>query len=40
MKIPKVSVIVPVYNTESTLERCVNSLVSQTLTDIRDNIGE
>lgn len=31
---PKVSVIVPVYNTEAYLERCLHSLTSQTLTDI------
>lgn len=31
---PKVSVIVPVYNTEQYLERCLQSLVSQTLDDI------
>ena len=31
---PKVSVIVPVYNTEKYLEKCLDSLVNQTLTDI------
>jgi len=31
---PKVSVIVPVYNVESYLKRCLDSLVSQTLEDI------
>ncbi len=31
---PKVSVIVPVYNVEKYLEKCLNSLVSQTLDDI------
>lgn len=30
----KVSVVVPVYNTEKYLKRCLNSLVSQTLNDI------
>ena len=30
----KVSVIVPVYNVESYLERCLNSLVKQTIDDI------
>ena len=30
----KVSVIVPVYNTENFLERCLNSLVNQTLNDM------
>lgn len=30
----KVSVIVPVYNVEKYLEKCLNSLVSQTLEDI------
>ena len=31
---PKVSVIVPVYNVESYLDRCVYSLINQTLQDI------
>ena len=31
---PKVSVIVPVYNVENYLERCLESLVHQTLEDI------
>lgn len=31
---PKVSVIVPVYNTAEYLERCLDALVNQTLTDI------
>ena len=31
---PKVSVIVPVYNVEKYLERNINSLVNQTLQDI------
>lgn len=30
----KVSIIVPVYNSEKTLSRCLNSLVSQTLSEI------
>lgn len=30
----KVSVIVPVYNVEEYLEKCLNSLVNQTLKDI------
>ena len=34
MSIPKVSVIIPVYNVEKYLERCVNSLKNQTLKDI------
>lgn len=32
--IPKLSVIVPIYNTEKYIEECVNSLISQTYTDI------
>lgn len=32
--VPKVSVIVPVYNVEKYLERCLNSVVHQTLRDI------
>lgn len=31
---PKVSIIVPVYNVEKYLERCLESLVHQTLEDI------
>lgn len=31
---PKVSVIVPVYNVEKYIERCINSLINQTLQDI------
>lgn len=31
---PKVSVIVPVYNVENYIDRCLNSLVNQTLHDI------
>lgn len=31
---PKVSVIVPIYNVEKTLERCVKSLQNQTLQDL------
>lgn len=31
---PKVSVIVPVYNVEAYIEKCLNSLVTQTLKDI------
>ncbi len=31
---PKVSVIVPVYNVEKYIERCLNSLINQTLKDI------
>ena len=31
---PKVSIIVPVYNVEKYLERCINSLKNQTLEDI------
>ncbi|NLW54050.1 MAG: glycosyltransferase, partial [Clostridiaceae bacterium] len=29
----KVSVIVPVYNAEKTLERCLNSILGQTFSD-------
>lgn len=48
-EMPKVSVIVPVYNVESYLIRCLDSLVNQTLSDIEiiavndgstDNSGE
>lgn len=30
---PKVSVIIPVYKTEKYLQRCVDSLLAQTLSD-------
>lgn len=30
----KVSVIIPVYNTELYLERCLNSILNQTFKDI------
>ena len=31
---PKVSIIVPVYNTESYLRKCLDSIINQTLKDI------
>jgi len=34
LKMPKVSIIVPVYNTERYLDKCLTSLVRQTLDDI------
>ena len=34
MPTPKVSVIVPVYNTEKYLEQCIDSITTQTLTEI------
>ena len=30
---PSVSIIVPVYNAEKTIERCVNSILNQTYKD-------
>ena len=30
----KVSIVVPIYNTENYVERCLDSLLKQTLTDI------
>ncbi|MBQ9076269.1 MAG: glycosyltransferase [Muribaculaceae bacterium] len=33
MPLPKISVIVPVYNSEKFLERCVDSILAQTFTD-------
>lgn len=32
--VPKISIIVPVYNVEKYLQRCINSLIDQTLKDI------
>ena len=34
MKLPKLSIIVPVYNVEKYLERCLKSLVNQTIKDL------
>lgn len=34
MENPKISIIVPVYNTEKYLERCINSIINQTLENI------
>ena len=34
MSNPKVSIIVPVYNVEKYIEKCINSLKNQTLSDI------
>lgn len=34
MQVPRVSVIIPVYNTESYLRECLDSVVNQTLRDI------
>ena len=31
---PKISVIVPVYNVERYLEECLNSIINQTFSDI------
>ena len=39
---PKVSVIVPVYNTEKYLEQCIKSITSQTIKEIEIiiNLGD
>ena len=46
---PKVSIIVPVYNVEPYLERCLDTLINQTIQDVeiiavndgsKDNSGE
>ena len=37
---PKVSVIVPVYNVEQYLDRCIQSLLNQTLKEIEKEIIE
>lgn len=34
MKYPKVSIILPIYNVEKYLDRCMESLLNQTLEDI------
>ena len=31
---PKVSIIIPIYNTENYLKQCLNSVINQTLKDI------
>ena len=33
----KVSIIVPIYNSEKTIERCIKSLISQTYKNIEIN---
>ena len=35
MNKPKISIIVPVYNTEDYLDRCLTSLTGQTLEEIQ-----
>ena len=34
MEIPKISVIVPIYNVEKYINRCLDSLINQSLEDI------
>lgn len=34
MKTPRISIIIPIYNAEKYLKKCLNSVVEQTLTDI------
>jgi glycosyltransferase involved in cell wall biosynthesis len=34
LKVPQISVIIPIYNAEKYLKRCLNSIVGQTLQDI------
>ena len=34
MKMPKVSVIIPIYNVEQWIERCAHSLFGQTMEDL------
>lgn len=34
MNYPKISIIVPVYNTEKYLSKCLNSLIKQTLKEV------
>ena len=36
--VPKVSVIVPIYKAEKYIERCVMSLLKQTLEEIEDKM--
>ena len=35
MSEPKISVVIPVYNVESYLERCLESVVNQSLNDLQ-----
>ena len=37
MKQPQISVIVPVYNAERTIDRCIGSILNSTLEDIEVN---
>ena len=34
MEIPKVSIVVPIYNVEKYLRQCLDSIIHQTLKDI------
>lgn len=34
MEIPQISIVVPVYNVEKYLERCIDSILAQTFTDL------
>ena len=34
MEKPKISMIIPVYNVEEYIEKCIESLINQTLKDI------
>lgn len=38
--VPKISVIVPVYNVEAYLKRCVDSILAQTFTDFELILSE
>ena len=33
METPQISIVVPVYNVEKYLERCIDSILAQTFTD-------
>ena len=39
MNKPKVSIVVPIYNVEKYLDRCIQSLLAQTLKRNRNHFG-